>query len=321
LTAALGLLPFANRSGENGGVAIAGDAATISGQVATDDIRRQLVAQATTAARGLSLSDNLTVNLSTRFPSFIEKLDAGKFTLDMTVPDQAAKDRLGARAVELFGAGKFIDNVKVAAAGAGPSFAPDWLDRMLNVLGLLKRFGNQGEIKFDGQSVTLNGQVATQEIKTRLLQEIAVALPGINIIDQITVVESLLSESEAKVQADLKQQLADKTIEFDLNSDKITPAGAAILDQVVPILDAKPDANIEITGHTDITGSEKLNQDLSQRRAASVKRYLIGKGISASRLNPVGYGSSHPVADNGTEEGRARNRRIEFRVTPGKAAK
>jgi outer membrane protein OmpA-like peptidoglycan-associated protein len=169
--------------------------------------------------------------------------------------------------------------------------------------------------------VTLSGRVATQEIKTRLLQEVAVALPGINIVDQITVVEALLNESEAKVQADLKQQLVDKTIEFDLNSDKITPVGAAILDQVAPILASKPDANIEITGHTDSTGTEKLNQGLSERRAASVKRYLIGKGIATARLTPEGYGSSHPVADNSTDEGRARNRRIEFRVTPGKEAK
>ncbi|MCI0665890.1 MAG: OmpA family protein, partial [Acidobacteria bacterium] len=178
-----------------------------------------------------------------------------------------------------------------------------------------------GDISFNGQSITLNGDVATVEVENRLIQDVTAAFPGVTIIDRMTVIESLLSEREAKVQADLKKQIEGKTIEFGLNSDKITPIGAAILDQIASILIATPDANIEISGHTDNTGTEKLNQGLSQRRAASVTSYLIGKGIAAARLSSRGYGSSQPIADNGAEEGRARNRRIEFRVIPGKTGR
>jgi OOP family OmpA-OmpF porin len=321
LTSALGLLPFANRGGDHGGVAISGDTARLSGQVTSEDLHRQLVSQATSAAGGLKLTDNLSVSAIPLSPPFAAKLEGGKVTLNGTVPDQAAKDRIISSATELFGIGNFVDNISIGAPGPGLAFGSGWLDKVLNWLGLLKRFGNRGDISFNGQSVTLTGEVATSDIKTRLLEDIAASLPGIIIVDQITVVESLLSESEAKVQTGLKQQLTGKTIEFDINSDKITPAGAAILDQLVPILTTSPDANVEISGHTDNTGTEKLNQSLSQRRAASVERYLMGKRIASERLTPRGYGSSQPVADNGTEEGRARNRRIEFRVIPGKAGK
>jgi OOP family OmpA-OmpF porin len=316
LTSALGLLPFANRSGDNGGVAISGANATLSGQVASEDLRRQLVSQASSAAGNLKLGENLSVNAMPLSPPFAAKLEGGKITLNGAVPDQAAKDRIIARATELFGIGNFIDNINITAPGPDLSFGSGWLDKVLNWLGLLKRFGNKGDISFNGRSVTLNGEVATPDIKTKLLEDVKASLPGVIIVDQITVVESLLSESEAKVQTDLKQQLVGKTIEFDVNSDKITPAGIAILDQVAPILRSTPEANIEISGHTDNTGTEKLNQNLSQRRAASVEKYLMGKGIASDRLAPRGYGSSQPVADNSTEEGKARNRRIEFRVIP-----
>jgi outer membrane protein OmpA-like peptidoglycan-associated protein len=72
--------------------------------------------------------------------------------------------------------------------------------------------------------------------------------------------------------------------------------------------------NVEIAGHTDDVGSEEDNQQLSERRALSVKTYLESQGVSAERISAVGYGESHPVADNDTEEGRARNRRTTFRL-------
>ncbi len=321
LGAALGLLPFATRSGNNGGIAIDGETAALSGQVGSEELRKQLVTQATAAAGNLKLNDALTLSGLPVSPPFLAKLDGGKVVLDGTVPDQSAKNSIIDRAKELFGDGNFIDNLKIAAPGSGLTFGSGWLNSILNWLGLLKRFGNNADVEFNGQSVTLKGEVATEDIKRRLLQDVAAALPGVQIIDRITVVESLLTESEAKVQSDLKKQIEGKIIEFDFNSDKITPAGHAVLDQVAPILTGAADSNIEISGHTDNIGTDKVNQGLSQRRAAAVKSYLAGKGIAAARLNPKGHGASQPIADNSTEEGRAHNRRIEFRVVPGKTNK
>ena len=72
---------------------------------------------------------------------------------------------------------------------------------------------------------------------------------------------------------------------------------------------------VEISGHTDITGDPEHNMDLSDRRANAVVAYLIGKGISAERLIPKGFGADKPVAENTSEEGRSQNRRTELTIT------
>src|SRR5262249_45983249 len=105
-------------------------------------------------------------------------------------------------------------------------------------------------------------------------------------------------------------------IEFESARDKITPAGASVLDEAATALAENKNAKIEISGHTDSLGSAKANQRLSQRRAAAVKKYLAHKGIDRNRMTPKGYGSTQPIADNTTDDGRSRNRRIEFRVIP-----
>ena len=76
-----------------------------------------------------------------------------------------------------------------------------------------------------------------------------------------------------------------------------------------------PGAVIEVGGHTDATGSTELNQALSQLRAEAVRAALIAQGVDAARLRAVGYGESRPVADNDTDEGRARNRRVELAIS------
>jgi outer membrane protein OmpA-like peptidoglycan-associated protein len=69
-------------------------------------------------------------------------------------------------------------------------------------------------------------------------------------------------------------------------------------------------------GHTDSTGSDAYNEDLSKRRADAVADYLALRGVSRARIATIGYGERYPVADNATDEGRARNRRVEIKITP-----
>ncbi len=88
-----------------------------------------------------------------------------------------------------------------------------------------------------------------------------------------------------------------------------------MLDVVAQSILAGPAATIEIGGHTDSEGTEVNNQRLSLQRAQAVRTYLIGKGVAAPRLVAKGFGSTVPIADNATPEGRAQNRRIEFVVT------
>lgn len=108
-------------------------------------------------------------------------------------------------------------------------------------------------------------------------------------------------------------------VNFDFDRASLTANAQSILDNVAEELNAYPDIAVELSGHTDALGSDQYNQQLSDRRAASVKRYLVGKGVAATRMSTVGYGESHPVADNQTDNGRELNRRVELKVTAGVA--
>lgn len=106
-----------------------------------------------------------------------------------------------------------------------------------------------------------------------------------------------------------------KGVNFEVNSDQLKPESAAVLDEAVAALNAEfPEARIEVAGHTDASGDAAYNQDLSQRRAATVLNYLVEAGVDAARLSAVGYGETEPVADNTTAAGRSQNRRVELRV-------
>lgn len=105
-----------------------------------------------------------------------------------------------------------------------------------------------------------------------------------------------------------------KGIEFDFEKATIRPESEPLLDQAAEVLGEFPGVKVEIVGHTDNVGGEELNLDLSRRRAEAVKDYLVKKGIAAERITTQGKGPNAPIADNATEEGRAQNRRIEFRI-------
>lgn len=102
-----------------------------------------------------------------------------------------------------------------------------------------------------------------------------------------------------------------KNVFYDFNSYNLTSDSYIELDKLVTLLEKNPTVWIQISGHTDNIGSDDYNKTLSEKRALAVKTYLIEKGVDKRRLKHVGYGSSKPVGDNATEEGRALNRRTE----------
>jgi OOP family OmpA-OmpF porin len=122
-------------------------------------------------------------------------------------------------------------------------------------------------------------------------------------------------EEVVALQIDLDSLLKDKVVEFEIKSDVITDTGIALLDEILEILTLEPEIKIEIAGHADSQGGAASNMILSQARADAVLVYLIAHDEAPDRFTAIGYGETQPIADNATEEGRARNRRIEFRAS------
>ena len=101
-------------------------------------------------------------------------------------------------------------------------------------------------------------------------------------------------------------------IHFDTGKATIQPDSDETLRQVVALLQANPDLKLRIEGHTDAQGNAAANQALSEKRAQAVVAWLVNRGIDAGRLKAQGFGQGKPVADNSTEDGRAKNRRVEL---------
>jgi outer membrane protein OmpA-like peptidoglycan-associated protein len=105
-----------------------------------------------------------------------------------------------------------------------------------------------------------------------------------------------------------------KGIAFDLGKDTIRPGSRTVLDRAVAVLQKYAEVRIEISGHRDSTGSVEYRTDLTARRAAAIKRYLVEHGIAVARLESRGAGPDEPIDTNKTAAGRAKNRRIEFTI-------
>ncbi len=119
---------------------------------------------------------------------------------------------------------------------------------------------------------------------------------------------------EVKEEVKKVLELAVKSIQFNSGSDVLKTSSYASLDQVVALMKEDTSFKLKLTGYTDNTGNVDSNLDLSKRRANEAMNYLIGKGVSSSRLSSDGFGIANPIADNNTREGRAANRRVELEI-------
>ena len=123
----------------------------------------------------------------------------------------------------------------------------------------------------------------------------------------------LVIDPAAAAPAGLSLTVVDEIV-FAPGADAIEPAFLPTLDQIVALMNIDPSLTVVVRGHTDATGDRVENLALSQRRADAVVVYIASKGINGFRLEPQGRGSTEPVADDATADGRRRNRRIEFSI-------
>lgn len=167
-----------------------------------------------------------------------------------------------------------------------------------------------GEYQLDTSSgeITIEASAAGHLKQGRRL----VARPG-----ETVVADFVLKAVPKKTLVVLRKDKIEikKQVHFATNKDVILPDSGQLLDQVAAtILENVQLELIRIEGHTDSQGDDAYNQDLSERRARSVERALLERGVSISRLSAVGFGESKPIANNKTVPGRALNRRVEFMI-------
>ena len=159
--------------------------------------------------------------------------------------------------------------------------------------------------------VTVSGRVPSEGVREGVIQRLEQLFPGFEIVDRLEVRPP---ETGIELQRGLDQFVASRVVEFKTDSATLTPAGRETVDEVAALLKSIPGLKVEISGHTDTTGDDAFNLDLSQRRAISVRDRLVEQGLSEARFETDGFGETRPIADNETPEGRQRNRRTEFRV-------
>lgn len=227
----------------------------------------------------------------------------GQVLITGTVPDEASKASVLARLRELYGADKVVDQIAIGSVVL-PANWNSYVQKLINPnLKLISR----GQLKIDGNAVSVRGEVANEAQRQQIASDIAT-----NLNPTYTVNNGLrVSASEQGV---LDNTLANRIVEFESGQTMLTPAGKTILDQMAGALQKLKDKKVEIIGHTDGSGLRASNLALSQARAEAVKVYLGGKGINQDLLSTSGQGPDRPVASNDSSDGRARNRRIEFRI-------
>lgn len=220
-----------------------------------------------------------------------------------TVGDEASKAGLLARLREVYGADRVVDQVAVGSV-ATPA---NWNEHVQKLIGPNLKLITRGQLKVDGTSVSLRGDVANDTQRQQIAGDIASSLNPTYVVNNGLRVA-------ATEQGVLDAALANRIIEFESGKATLAESGKAILDQMAAALQRLKGIRVEVIGHTDNSGSRASNLSLSQARAEAVRDYIAGRGINPDLISMSGEGPDRPVADNRTAEGRARNRRIEFKV-------
>lgn len=219
------------------------------------------------------------------------------------VPDDATRQRVLANVRRVYGENMVVDQISVEKVQAPTDWPPN-LEAMITPQ--LKSV-SKGTLAIEGSSVSIRGEVGNEPTRQSIENSLAGALnPGYTLKNGLRV--------SASSQVLLDQTLGGRVIEFENGSALLTASGTRILDEMSDTIKKMAGVKIEVIGHTDSIGNPASNLALSRARADSVKTYLVTKGFSPELIGTSGMGANQPVASNANEDGRKRNRRIEFRA-------
>ena len=230
----------------------------------------------------------------------------GQVLASGTVSDEKTKVEILNKLGELYGRGNIIDQIDVGNVVA----PPNWGQHVNNLISPPLKEVHRGQLEIDGTQIRIRGEVANEAIRQEVVSALATSL---NRTYQIS--NALRVAADKNEQKKLDDLLANRIVEFQVGSATLTPEGQKLLNEVADILPQLSSEKIQIIGHTDSTGNRPTNLVLSQARSDAVKRYLVEKGFPDVRFEAIGVGPDQPVASNSTTEGRAKNRRIEFRAS------
>ena len=266
---------------------------------------------ATTAAPTTTSAPATTTTIAAASLDVSADVGAKKVTLTGFVAGDAERKTIVDAATAAFGAANVVDQliVKAGTPATGVDAAVAQLAKVIDAFGAKV---DTGKARLIDTALTVSGtgftKPAADEANTALA---AVGSQGIKVTGTVA---APAAPDAATLQARLANLLGRSGINFASGSADITAASIPILDTASESILQVPGVKIEIGGHTDNVGSAASNQSLSERRANAVLTYIVGKGAPADQLTAAGFGDTQPIAGNDTEEGRAQNRRIEFKV-------
>jgi OOP family OmpA-OmpF porin len=230
-------------------------------------------------------------------------------TLTGNVPDNSVRGAIEAASSRKFFNEKVVDNLKTSL-GAPPGFA----NAVAPALGALSRLST-GTLVVTDREVKLSGDALYDTAPGQLRANLTRDLPqGWQVKADVSVKPAAAPVDATVCQQLFTELLGKGMIRFESGRSSLDPDSSGLLDHLVETALRCPSTNIEVAGHTDTDGDNAANQSLSEKRAQAVVEYLVKAGIPAGRFTAIGYGSTQPVAENDTDEGKARNRRIEFVV-------
>jgi OOP family OmpA-OmpF porin len=222
-----------------------------------------------------------------------------------TVTDEATRQQVLSRMREMYPEAQVIDQVGVAPVAA----PPNWSNHVQRLLQSDLRQVSRGQLSIQGNLIELRGEVASDSARQALVTQMSTQLNN----PTFTIRNGLRVSAAGQDQVDAA--LANRIIEFETGSSNLTSQGKKVLEELSPVLKGLSGRRFEIIGHTDSLGARTANIALSAARADAVRTHLVAQGVAESVLMTSGFGPDRPIAENTTAEGRARNRRIELRVS------
>jgi OOP family OmpA-OmpF porin len=286
-------------------ISVSGRDITLSGSLDTEALSHHM-ASCIAAFPGTRSVDNQLAVLVAGALGFHTR--SNEITISGVVPSPDAKAAIVDEANSLWGAGNVIDQIEVDQGRTIGGWSDD---DFASFLAVLRHSRRDLDIELTGGQAIVGGTVLSNLARNRVLGGAVTILPEFEVVDRLEVREP--TTSRGVLQAALDHHLDGKRVEFEVDSANLTPGGRRLLDSVITILRDNP-GRIEISGHTDTQGPIADNLELSLRRAETVERYLIAKGLDPDRFDVVGYGPARPIASNATPKGQQLNRRTEFHV-------